>query len=135
MKNRNLITYIVGIVIGMIFFFIYAFSGGLFETTTTSELLRVLCDCFTVPGIILGGMGLLSWASNKGAYDMLSYGFGSVFGPFWNLITGKKSEYKRFYEYKVEKEEKRKPWNREFFFVGLGFLALAGITLAAFYMI
>ncbi len=133
--KKSYVGYIVALIIGLVFCGIYAYTGGLFTAATAHEALLALCHSLEVPAIVLIGIGLLTWASSKGAYDMISYGFSTVFMPFANMFRGEKTEYKKFYDYKMEKEEKRKPWLKEMLIVGLGFLAVYLVVLVIYYIV
>ena len=133
--KKSYVGYIVALIIGLVFGGIYAYTVGLFSAKSASEFLLALCHSLEVPAIILIGIGLLTWISSKGIYDMISYGFSIAFMPFVHWFRGEKIEYKKFYDYKMEKDDKRKPWLKEMLIVGLGFLAVYLIVLVIYYVI
>lgn len=129
--NKKQYRYIGALITGTIFFFICAFSNGLFSETNGIEIVRKLTDCFTVAGVILAGAGGLSWASSKGAYDIMKYGVDWVIKPF----TSRRNQFESFYDFKQRKAEERKPWLKESFIVGLGFIGVALVLMIIFLVI
>ena len=70
------------------------------------------------------------FASNGGAFDMLSYAFIRFFDLFRRDVRNKK--YKDFYEYREAKKDKKRGM-AFMLIVGVIFIALAGIMLIAYY--
>ena len=66
----------VGFALGVVTF---AVQGG-FKRGNEEALWHAVCDALTVPGILLTGMGLLSFVSEQGAFDGLSFGVRKAFG-------------------------------------------------------
>ena len=46
-----------------------------FSQEGAKEIVGAISNCFTVPGVVLSGMGALSYLAHKGAYDGLGYIF------------------------------------------------------------
>ena len=93
-----------------------------FASLSQLEKYRILCDAFTVPGLLLILIGLLVWISNQGALDGISY---AVRGLFRVFVPGAgfRQNLETYYDYLKRKEEKRVK--------GYGFLFLVGgISLA-----
>ena len=87
----------------------------------------ILCNAFFVPGILLASFGSLLWVANTGFFDSVAYAFraaGHLFLPF------KRTERKSYYDYKMEKAEKRTPIPNFLFHVGAVYLGLSLICLA-----
>ena len=76
-------------------------------------------------------MGLLSFVSEQGAFDGLSFGVRKAFGQ---ILSEKRRNAmpKTYYDYVTAKREKQKSKPRTTLFVGLGFLVLAGATLSVY---
>ena len=92
--------------------------------------MKILCDGFFVPGVVILGFGLLVVASNGGTFDMIVYGTKKFFDLF------RRNAYKRvnetFYEYKKAKSDKK----IEFLYMiitGLVFIAISIIFLVLYY--
>jgi hypothetical protein len=107
-------------------------NGGLFGENKSETVLYGLCNCFTIPGILLSGVGGISWAGKFGTFDMLSYGSRSFFGNFIKPLA--EDLPRTFYDYKKQKDEKGRKWSAEVLFVGLAFLAV-GVILTVFSLI
>ncbi len=88
-------------------------------------VMQALSDGFFVVGLLLLGFGILMWVSTTGVLDIITYGFKSLiylFTPFQKERgTG------GFYEYKLEKKEKRKAVPFEYLWIGAGMLILSFI--------
>lgn len=117
----------VGFALGVVTF---AVQGG-FKRGNEEALWHAVCDALTVPGILLTGMGLLSFVSEQGAFDGLSFGVRKAFGQ---ILSEKRRNAmpKTYYDYVTAKREKQRTKPRTTLFVGLGFLVLAGIALAVY---
>ncbi len=82
--------------------------------------LRILCDAFTIPGILCLCVGALLWVSNDGFFYGLSY----CLEIAWKaLIPGGRRKMERYYDYVTRKKEKK--------VTGYGFLfAWGGVCMA-----
>ncbi len=96
------------------------------------EQYRLLCDAFTIPGIILIMLGFLVMISNAGNFLGLGYAVKhavKMLIPFGN----KKDE--RYYDYYQRKQEQGKAKGYGFLFVtGLLFMAVALVFFTLFYL-
>lgn len=126
MKDKKIIKYIGPGIAAIVLFVACMFSnGGLFGENKAETVLYGLCNCFTLPGIILSGVGAISWIGKFGTFDMISYGSRSFFGIFIKPLANDLP--KTFYDYKVKKDEKGRKWNVEVLITGLSFLAVGAI--------
>lgn len=92
-----------------------------YEGASQADRYRMLCDAFTIPGVILIMVGALVWVSTQGALDGITY---CVRFAIFSLIPGKRLERDEKYAEYVE----RKSSNR---MKGYGFLFISGaITMA-----
>lgn len=127
---KKAVPYVVSAVVGMVVFTIIVCTKKIWNYDDDKQVLRILSDAFFVPGVILAGVGLLIFASNGGAFDMLSYAFIRFCDLFRRDVRNKK--YKDFYEYREAKKDKKR--GMAFMLtVGVIFIALAGIMLIAYY--
>lgn len=131
MKKKHWIHYGICVGVALIVFLIGIFSQGLFEKSSAKETVRVLSDSFLFPGVLLGGIGALSWIASEGTFDMLSYGFAFCFSK---LIHPHKS-FMGFYEYKMEKSDKREGWLVPELIVGLLCIAVSAIFVVIYMML
>ncbi len=98
-----------------------------------AALVGNLSDSFTIPGAILVAVGGLLWVASDGFFDMLTYGLKN---GLHTLLPFYKLERKSFYDYKVEKMEKReKGIFIPFLVVGLALLAVAAILFIIYSLI
>lgn len=104
------------------------YARGLFsDALSLSEKMKFVSDGLFVSGILFFGLGSLIWVSTTGFFDMLTYGFRSV----WYLFTPatKPEGSGGFYEYKLMKQERREnsPSVRYVALVGLALVLLAAV--------
>ena len=91
----------------------------------------ILCDAFTVPGMLLILAGCLMWASTTGVLDGLSY---AVRYAVFSLIPGKRLERDEKYgDYIMRKREKRVKGYGFLFISGLITMVVALVFMALFY--
>ena len=84
------------------------------ESLDLVEQYRVLCDAFTIPGLMMILVGLLLWLSGLGALDAIGYLFRYVVQAFVPGVT----KVAHYLDYVEEQREKRAK--------GYGFLFVAG---------
>lgn len=97
------------------------------------RVMMALSDGFFIIGVLLGGVGCLTWISSTGFFDMLTYGFHSLKSMIMPFRAPKKP--KPFYDYKLEREERRKkPLNMPLI-LGVVYIALALVFTMLFYAI
>lgn len=126
---KKIWKYLIAFVLGAIIVLAVLFSKDTFNHTAASDIYKDLCDGFFVAGAIMTGLGLLVFASNGGAFDMLSYGMIRFFGLFKRDVT--KVKFRTFYDYRKAQQEKK----RNFGYIvieGCVFLAVATAFLLLF---
>ena len=128
-SKKNYIITIIWYVVAVV---ICAFYEGLWEQESLKDVIGVLSDMFLIPGMFFAGFGALSYASSEGAYDMLGYIVSNF--SLHHIIPGTrpKEKYESFYEYKVAKEKKERPWLSHVFFVGLVGLGISLILVLVY---
>ena len=131
--KRNLLRYgipaLVGGVIAWAFVALRNYGAGF---TTSTEWYLMLCDAFTVPGVLLFLFGVLIWISNEGTFDGISYGVKHLFRslvPFGR--TGEAQE--KYYDYVQRRREKGKAGFGALMLVGLGYFLVGMVFLILFY--
>ena len=96
------------------------------------ELYRMLCDAFTIPGMLFLMAGLLMTVSNAGALD----GVGCVVSNAVKmLIPGKAAKMERYKEYLDRKRENRPKGYGFLYVVGGATMAVAMVFLLLFYQV
>lgn len=90
----------------------------------------VLCDAFTVPGILLFLSGLLVFVANEGAFEGVSYVFSRAKQA---LVPFSKKKDITYGDYVEERRKKEKIKGYSFLILtGLAFLAVAVVFLVLF---
>lgn len=96
------------------------------------ELYRILCDAFTVPGLLFLMAGLLMTVSNAGALDGVGYVVGNAVKM---LIPGRATKMERYKEYLDRKRENRPKGYGFLYVVGGAAMAVAFVFLFMFYQV
>ena len=131
--KKNLIKYGVtaGASLVLAFFYVYVrvdFSN--IEATPLVEWYRIVCDAFTIPGLILLMFGCLMSLSNAGAMDGLGY---VVVNGFKMLIPGAATKMERYKEYLERRRENRVKGYGFLYVVGAGCMAISLVFMVLFY--
>ena len=88
--------------------FVTAVLQGLFNPPSGMRVSVIICNAFFIIGVLMAGIGILSWAGSKGTYDIFSYA-GKVI-----LVKFKpKEKMQTYYDYTQEKSKNRKAWLKE----------------------
>lgn len=101
--------------------------------TGAQRVMMGISDGLMAAGVCYAGVGLMVWISTTGFFDMISYGFSSL----WVMFTPFKNpkNHPRFYDYKQAKMEKRKKSRTPVLYVGLAFLAAAALFAGLYYLV
>lgn len=104
---------------------------GLSEAQNTAEKYRILCDAFTIPGVVFVMVGLLAGIMGRGLLDGLAYAMRSLYRVFLPMSARKDETY---YDYVQRRREARKGGRTAFLLhVGILFLIPALVFFALFY--
>lgn len=122
--------YIIGIGIGAVMAFVIMLARGVFDAEDIATVMKAVCDGFFGAGALLAGIAGLTYSSNEGTFDMLSFGVKQVVRVF----TVSKLERQSFYDYRKHKMENPKPV-LFLLLVGLGYLVLSGFFLLLYYVV
>lgn len=109
-----------------------ALIRGLFSLTDARLIFGQLSDCFAVPGLLMAGVGGLSYASAKGAYDLFGYAVSRI--TLHELLPFRRT-YERpgtLLEYKKQKDEKGRRWLPAALYSGLAAVALGVVFLVLY---
>ena len=102
-----------------------------FSQEGAKEIVGTISDCFAIPGVVMAGIGALTYLAKLGAYDGISYAFSNF--ALHSIIPGThKDKPESFYEYKKSKEEKGRKWLSHLFFAGLVPLVISVILLIVY---
>ena len=136
--KRNITGYIVCLLLGasMAYFAHQNPSDSQYSMATLTaaqNFWRVWCNTFTIPGVILICVGLLSLISREGTFDTLAYA-GRAFIRMFQ--SGRRHQ--RFGDFVMERREKRKEKKSmvaPFMVVGGLFVAAAVFCLVMYYQV
>ena len=87
--------------------FLWVLITNSFWTVGKPDIFRVLSDACITSAALVGGVGVLIFASSRGTFDMLAYSFLHIFDLF--RPNARNERYKDFYEYKKLKGERKHP--------------------------
>lgn len=103
-----------------------------FSSAELIEKYRMLCDAFTIPGLLMLMMGLLLAISNEGAFDGITYAL--TFAVRALIPFGRnRNDNEKYYDYVERKRAKRVHGYGFLFIVGGIFMAVAAVFLILFY--
>ena len=131
--KKNLWSTVVHVAVAMILFVICASVWDLYGQTETAQIMRIVADCCTIPGVLYVGIALIGWVGSKGTFDIFGYSVGGLFRLLRRDAYEQRAE--TFYDYRVKKDENRKPFNWAMLFVGLGFLLLSVVFCMVFALV
>jgi len=122
------ITGVVGGLLAWLTLDLHGFS----RTMPKLEQYRLLCDAFTIPGLILIMVGFLVMIANAGNFTGLAYAAKHAVKML--LPFGSKKQ-ERYYDYYQRKQEQGKIKGYGFIFItGLAFMAAAMVFFTLFYV-
>ncbi len=117
---------------GLLIALVSATLWGIFEETDALRIIKIMADCTTLPGVLFIGFALLGWVGSKGMFDLFGYSWYSFKGLFHSDARRAEEGRKTYYDYRMEKEEKRKPLSLPLLLTGLGFLAVGVVFTVLF---
>jgi hypothetical protein len=104
--------------------FVTAVLQGLFNPPSGMRVSVIICNAFFIIGVLMAGIGILSWAGSKGTYDIFSYA-GKVI-----LVKFKpKEKMQSYYDYTQEKNKNRKAWLKELTIWGAICIAISALLI------
>ncbi|MBQ8518997.1 MAG: DUF3899 domain-containing protein [Agathobacter sp.] len=131
MKN---LKYYVQAGVGLLLAFVIMIYRGLFSKPALSDKVMAIGDGFTVVAVLYLGFGAIMWVSTTGFFDIFGYAAKKAAHA---IIPGMiQDDVGRYYEYKVEKEAKRKGFLENFTLkLGVIFLILSILFLFVWYQV
>lgn len=134
MKKKILLTavkYFISIAVGAGMVFLVLYLHGYSGAVSGVEKYRILCDAFTIPGVVLMLLAALVLISNQGFFDGIAYALGrflKALVPFGNRTDEK------YYDYKQRKDKQGRLHGYSFIFItGSLFFCVALIFMYLFY--
>lgn len=131
MKN---LKYYVQAGLGLVLAFAVMVSRGLFSKPSVADKVMAIGDGFTVAAVLYLGFGAIMWVSSTGFFDIFGY---AVKKAAHAIVPGMvNDDVGRYYEYKVEKEAKRKGFLDNFTLkLGAIFLLISAVLLFVWYQV
>ena len=127
----KLIRYGVAVLFGAALAAVYLLTRSFTGSEPPAERYRMLCDAFTIPGVLLMLTAALVALSNAGAFTGLGY---ATSHAVHMLIPGLGSRMETYADYVERKTEKGPVRGYGFlFYVGLAYFALAIVFFVLFY--
>ena len=137
MDKKKIIRLVIQITIGLcIAIGVMSSQGAFSEEITQADRILAIGNGFSVTALLYLSFGMLVWISTTGVLDIFSFALQK--GAHFFLPFAAKEANGKFYEFKVEKEEKRKKRGKGQYMtllVGLGFLLVAIALTVAWYAI
>ena len=133
--KKNLIKYGVSVSLSLLLSFFYVYVRVDFAdpgATALVEWYRIICDAFTIPGLILLMLGCLMSLSNTGAMDGLGY---VVSIALKMLIPGGGLKMERYKEYLDRRRANRVRGYGFLYLVGAGCMMVSLVFMALFYSV
>lgn len=134
-KRRTVIKYgstiAVGALLGWMYLAVQKSEYGPFADRTSLDQLRLLCDAFTIPGLLLLLSGLLITVTNEGSLDGVRYLGHYLYHMF---IPGKRGSTQRYADFVVDKRAKRVT-GYSFLYIVAGMFMAAALVFYALYKI
>lgn len=115
--KKEIKNYLITLIIGLLIAFLVMSLKGAFSEDDSKEVIKHICDGFFISSVCVGGLGLLVFCSNEGAFDMIVYGLKSFLRFF---LPKKDKKYDSFYDYRVEKAKNK---------IRMGFILYVGLFL------
>ena len=132
LPKRKLTAYYVWGGIGLAFALFVMYNRGIFSAPDSKTVIRDLSDGFTVSGMVMLCIGMLILVSQKGAFDAISFAFGSLVSMFKkDAVLSEK--YRTYSNYKQQKMDKDRIRTSVLLVPGL-ILTVLGIILTIVYM-
>ena len=132
-KKRHWVGYLVTVLIAVAMAAGVFISRGGLMLTAPADILGALCDGFFVPGIVLTSLGVLVLVANEVFFDIMSYGLHSFLVLFTPLRKAEKHAH--YFDYKMARAARRKKPRNVLLWVGLAFVAAAGVCLAGYALV
>ena len=104
--SKPMQKFLINVGTGLVIVVLVMWVQGVFETETTSDALRLVCDGFFVAAVVLLGWGSLRWCTNGGAVDGLGYSMKMVKDRLLPFLAKPNQKRESFAEYRERRESK-----------------------------
>ena len=129
--GQKWIAYGVNAIVALVIVSAVSLRQGFSLSQPLRESCRDLSDGFFVAGLMMTGIGVLNLIGSTGFFDIFSYGVRTLLSHFTPQKSGR--DFPKYYDYKMERAENRKPPLRATLWVGLICVALSVICVVGYY--
>ena len=129
-SKANLIKSGIVTVVGILVVILFVSSSD-FGAQTTVDKYKILCDAFTIPGLLMLMFAAMLSISNEGGLDGVSY----LVKQGFRMLTFRGISQEKYLDYVQHRRENRLTGYGFLYIVGAVFMAVALIFLALFYSI
>ena len=126
--KTNLLKYLITTAIGLFMTWLYISSRWM-EGLSLSEKYCILCDGFSIPGMLLVLSGVLMWVDAAGGMDTIAYLMSFLPRMIAPAAFG---EPEKLYDFVEKRRQNRKKGYGFLFIIGIGFMIAAFVFLALF---
>ena len=118
------VKHLIYAAVTMALVFVTAVLQGLFNPPDGTRVPVIICNAFFIIGVLMAGIGILSWVGSKGTYDIFSYAGKVVMVKF-----KPKEKMPSYYDYTQEKSKNRKVWLKELTVWGAICIAISALLI------
>ena len=129
-SKANLIKSGIVSAVGILVVILFVSSSD-FGAQTTVDKYKILCDAFTIPGLLMLMFAAMLSISNEGGLDGISY----LMKQGFRMLTFRGLGQEKYLDYVQNRRENRLTGYGFLYIVGAAFMAVALIFLALFYSI
>lgn len=129
-SKANLIKSGIVSAVGILVVILFVSSSD-FGAQTTVDKYKILCDAFTIPGLLMLMFAAMLSISNEGGLDGVSY----LVKQGFRMLTFRGISQEKYLDYVQHRRENRLTGYGFLYIVGAVFMAVALIFLALFYSI
>ena len=129
-SKANLIKSGIVSAVGILVVILFVSSSD-FGAQTTVDKYKILCDAFTIPGLLMLMFAAMLSISNEGGLDGVSY----LVKQGFRMLTFRGISQEKYLDYVQHRRENRLTGYGFLYIVGSVFMAVALIFLALFYSI
>ena len=129
-SKANLIKSGIVSAVGILVVILFVSSSD-FGAQTTVDKYKILCDAFTIPGLLMLMFAAMLSISNEGGLDGVSY----LVKQGFRMLTFRGISQEKYLDYVQHRRENRLTGYGFLYIVGAVFMAVALIFMALFYSI
>ncbi|MCM1367688.1 MAG: DUF3899 domain-containing protein [Roseburia sp.] len=107
--KRSIVEFSVIMGVGLVIALIVSLIKKLYWQTDITGIMLALCDSFSVAGLLLLCVGVITVCSNGGTFDVFGFAGKKFIGLFQSDEKRKKNK-ESFYEYRTRKHESKRSY-------------------------